>query len=336
MKYASWDARNISVIVARRDDAEPSGYAWSRRRTIANVQNGHYHTSWIKPDGRTIGYLFNVHPVPGINGNPPGLDSRTNLYYAETTGLSGEFRTVTGEPFALGADRVEQLAPALVHDYAAEGRLVYLKDVAFDPDGNPVLVYLTSPQFHPGPIVESVPGRTSTCPRTVHTAAWDPGAGAWTIRDVGRVDHNYDYGVLRIEGGADGEEPLWRLTFPMGEGPQPHGTGGEMRVLTSRDRGRSWRTEHRYAGLSGFNHTYARKILHGHRDFTTLWADGDPNGYSPSDLYFANADGSAVHRLPRAFPGGVDRLSPRRVYGEAAPAPSTPRRRRVSCSPVTA
>ena len=40
---------------------------------------------------------------------------------------------------------------ALVFDYEAEGRLVYVKDLAFDAGGRPIVLHLTSGGAEPGP-----------------------------------------------------------------------------------------------------------------------------------------------------------------------------------------
>jgi hypothetical protein len=49
---------------------------------------------------------------------------------------------------------------------------------------------------------------------------------------------------------------------------------------------------------SEYNHTYARRPVNAHRDFYALWADGNPDEFSPSRLYFTNQSGTVVHRLP--------------------------------------
>lgn len=41
--------------------------------------------------------------------------------------------------------------PALVYDSRAEGLLVYLKDLAFDAAGHPVILFLTSQGYESGP-----------------------------------------------------------------------------------------------------------------------------------------------------------------------------------------
>jgi hypothetical protein len=172
--------------------------------------------------------------------------------------------------------------PALVHDYRAEHLLVYLKDLQFDGEGHPVLMYLTSRGYASGPAND---------PRLWHTARWT--GNDWEIRRVTASDHNYDYGSLYIE--ADG---TWRIIAPTDPGPQPYCTGGEMVMWTSRDRGRSWIRLKQLTANSRFNHTYARRPVKAHPGFYALWADGDAKKPSESCLYFTDREGNHVWRLP--------------------------------------
>lgn len=113
-----------------------------------------------------------------------------------------------------------------MHDYMAEGLLVYLKDLAFDDSGRPVILYLTSTGYMPGPAGD---------PRTLRTARWD--GASWIIRDVVATDHNYDYGSLSID--ADG---TWRIvgTFlPDRRSTAPAGRSGSGPAPTMARRGSS-------------------------------------------------------------------------------------------------
>ncbi len=53
---------------------------------------------------------------------------------------------------------------ALVHDYEAEGLNVYLKDLRYDHQDRPVLLYITSKGYQSGPMND---------PRTWTLARWD-------------------------------------------------------------------------------------------------------------------------------------------------------------------
>lgn len=248
------------------------GRDWDEPRPLARVAMGHYQISWH--DGRTLGTAFNYHP------RPAGLNARTNLYYLGTDDGGRTWRTAGGRE--VETPLTEPDNPALVRDYQSEGLLVYLKDLQFDSDGRPVILYLTSRGFEPGP---------ENGPRRWQTARWT-GEG-WEIRSFTESDHNYDFGSLYVE--PDG---TWRVIAPTDPGPQPFGTGGEVVLWTSRDRGASWERIKSLTPGSRLNHTYVRRPLHAHPDFYALWADGDTRELSPSRLYFTNKAGDHVWRLP--------------------------------------
>jgi hypothetical protein len=190
------------------------------------------------------------------------------------------WKTAAGKPVSTPIDDVRN--PALVHDYQAEKLLVYLKDLAFDAEGRPVILYLTSKGYQSGPAND---------PRTWHTARWT--SSAWDIRPFTTADHNYDHGSLTIE--SDG---TWRIIAPTEPGPQPYGTGGEMVLWTSQDQGKTWTEVKELTRNSPRNHTYARKPVNAHPDFYALWADGNSREPSVSYLYFTDRDGTNVWRLP--------------------------------------
>ncbi len=169
-----------------------------------------------------------------------------------------------------------------VHDYMAEGLLVYLKDLAFDDSGRPVILYLTSTGYMPGPAGD---------PRTLRTARWD--GASWIIRDVVATDHNYDYGSLSIDA-----EGTWRIVGTFLPGPQVYGTGGEVGIWTSADHGASWKLDRALTSGSTLNHNYPRRPVDAHDDFFSMWADGDAFAPSASSLYFTDRHGDAVYRLP--------------------------------------
>ena len=114
--------------------------------------------------------------------------------------------------------------PALAYDSRAEGLLVYLKDVNFDRDGQPVILFLTSKGFEPGP---------ANGPRQWQTLRWT--GKEWVRRPFTTSGNNYDHGSLYIE--PDG---TWRVIAPTELGPQPYNPGGEMVMWTSPDEGQTW------------------------------------------------------------------------------------------------
>ena len=239
-------------------------------RPLAAIERGHYQVSWRR--GRKVGTIFNYHPSAGV-------DARTNLYYLQTEDFGRSWQSVAGETVPTPLTEVD--SPALVHDFRSEGRRVYLKDLNFDAEGNPIALVLTSNGFEPGP---------ENAPRLWTTLHW--GGGEWRIRAGIESDSNYDTGCLHVEG--DGS---WRLIAPTEDGPQPYNPGGEMVLWRSADQGESWRKLRDITRGSEFNHTYARRPVDAHRDFYAFWADGHGLRPSESRLYFCNADGDAL-RLP--------------------------------------
>jgi hypothetical protein len=179
--------------------------------------------------------------------------------------------------------------PALVHDYQAEGLLVYLKEVQFDAAGRPVIVYLTSRGHEPGPAND---------PRTWRLARWS--GHEWDLHDITTSDHNYDYGPL-----FNDDDAAWQLIAPTDPGPQPYGTGGQMVVWTSADQGRTWRRGKTLTHDERHNHSYARRPLGYKRDFAALWASGDARKPSESQLYFTDRAATHVWRLPPEMTAGA-------------------------------
>jgi len=248
------------------------GRVWEAPQPLAGIELGNYQISWR--DGTRVATAFDFHPQPG------GLNFRANLYYLATTDLGQTWRTVTGAAVTLPLTAAAN--PALVYDSRAEGLLVYLKDLNFDQAGRPVILYLTSKGFEPGP---------ENGPRQWYTARWT--GSAWQRRPVTTSGNNYDHGSLYLE--ADG---TWRLIAPTALGPQPYNPGGEMEMWTSRNQGASWRKVRQLTRNSPRNHGYARRPLNAHPDFYAFWADGHGRQPSESYLYFCNQRGDRVWRLP--------------------------------------
>ncbi len=262
----------------------PDGRTWSPDTKLAGL-GGHYQTSGAV--GGKIASFFNYHP----GGN---VDKRTNLYYAQTTDFGATWTTADGTRLSLPLSDIKN--PALVRDYAAEGRLLYTCDLAFDSAGRPILLYVLSRDFKPGP---------GGGAREWTVAHWRD--QRWNFSTVTTSDHNYDMGSLYVR--AD----EWLVFAPTDVGPQPWGTGGDMVLWASRDEGRTWTRRHTVTKNSEFNHSYARRPLGARDPFYTFWADGDPRRLSPSRLYFSDSTGQNVFRLPYTFPEGADWAAPEAV-----------------------
>lgn len=266
------------------------GRTWTGSQLLVHMEMGSYQVSQRQGNTDRVATAFDLHPAQGRAGT--GLNYRTNLYYLETKDAGATWTTVDGRPVTLPLRQADN--PALVRDYRAEDRSVYLKDIAFTAAGQPVVLYLTSKGFVPGP--ESGPFQW-------HTARWT--GKAWEVRASVTSDHNYDHGSLYIE--ADG---TWRVIAPTAPGPQPWGTGGDMVMSVSVDEGRTWQTGRELTRNSRYNHTYARKPVNASPEFYALWADGSPLEPTPSSLYFATRDGD-VFRLPQRM--ATETAKPERV-----------------------
>jgi len=249
------------------------GYEWTEPRLLSLIAQGHYQIS--EPFGSVkLGSAFNYHP-PG-----KGLNWRTNLYYMETPDGGETWNNAAGGALELPLTATDN--PALVQEYESQGRNVYMKDITFDADGRPVILYLTSGGWESGPAND---------PRIWQTARWT--GRAWDIQGTIRSDNNYDFGSLYIE-----QDGTWRLIAPTETGPQPYNPGGEVAMWTSADRGTTWTKVKQLTRDSPYNHTYVRRPVNAHPDFYAIWADGHARQPSASRLYFTDRDGTRVWRLP--------------------------------------
>jgi hypothetical protein len=254
----------------------PDGVTWDEGTKLAGIDQGHYQIS--RRQGEKVATAFNYHP------EPRGLNWRTNLYYMETTDFGETWHNVQGDEIALPLTEVQN--DALVHDYAADGLLVYMKDLTFDAAGNPIILYVTSLGYESGP---------KNDPRTWTTARWT--GAEWDIQGSITSDNNYDTGSLHIE--TDG---TWRIIGPTQTGPQPYNPGGEVAMWTSADLGHAWQMVRQMTHDSPYNHTYVRRPVNAHPGFYGFWADGHGRQPSESRLYFCDKEGN-VYRLPPEMEG---------------------------------
>jgi len=250
----------------------PDGREWSEGKLLAKIDEGHYQVS--EPWNGKVGTAFNYHP------QGTGLNWRTNLYYMETDDFGETWHNAQGKALTLPLTEVEN--PALVHDYKADGLNVYMKDLAFDSKGNPLILCLTSKGYESGP---------ENDPRVWTTARWT--GTEWDLQGSIRSDNNYDTGSLYVE-----TDTFWRLIGPTQPGPQPYNPGGEVALWTSEDLGHTWKMVRQLTHDSAFNHTYVRRPVNAHPDFYAFWADGHARKPSESRLYFCDKTGEHVWRLP--------------------------------------
>ena len=245
------------------------GVTWSDDRKLAGM-GGHYQVSGAC--GGKVASFFNYHPGGSV-------DKRTNLYYVQTENSGKTWTTADGQPLETPLSVV--MNPALVVDFAAQGKLMYTCDLNFDTAGRPLLLYVTSRGFAPGP---------ENDPREFCLTRWD--GRAWQTSVIAKPDHNYDMGSLWVAGDE------WRVIAPTLPGPQPWGGGGDMCLWTSRDAGKTWTMKKQITRDSPLNHNYARRPRNAHDPFYAFWADGNPNEFSESRLYFCDSTGEHVWQLP--------------------------------------
>lgn len=248
------------------------GRDWSPHQKLAGM-GGHYQN--VEQRDGVVYMSFNYHPSGAV-------DKRTNLYFLKSVDAGTTWQTVEGK--TVKTPLTDPKGVGLVRDFESEGRLVYLKDMQFDADGNPVMLVVTSAAHVPGPKGE---------PRIWTIVRWN--GREWIFSEVTRSTHNYDMGQLWIEG------ELWRILGPTEPGPQHWGTGGEVALWESRDSGQHWAKVRDITSDSKYNHTYVRRPLDAQPDFYAFWADGHADDFSPSNLYYTDRNGAAVSQMPRWF-----------------------------------
>ncbi|MDD2381160.1 MAG: BNR-4 repeat-containing protein [Mariniphaga sp.] len=271
-------------------ESSTDGFTWTEDKLLAAIaenqgeRSGHYQTSACFEDEK-VGTFFNRHP----DGN---VDKRTDLYYMETGDLGETWTSANGE--ILQIPLLEPENPALITNYQTSGKNVYMKDMAFDPAGNPVCLYLRSNGHEPGP---------DNAPYEWCLTRWD--GLKWVTTVVTESDHNYDMGSLFIS------EKNWRIVAPLMEKPQKWGAGGEIEIWQSTNQGKTWIKTRELTNNSRYNHSYIRKPLNFKPPFCFFWADGHPNQFSKSELYFGDFDGN-VWKLPYVMEGKNE--FPQKIY----------------------
>lgn len=244
------------------------GRQWQPDQKLAGM-GGHYQVSNMH-NGKLYTVL-NYHP----GGN---VDKRTNAYLLQSADMGATWTTIDGKP--LTTPLTDKTNAALIRNYEADSLLVYLNDLNFDSEGNPIVLAVISRHYQPGPQGD---------PREWVTMRWKN--NQWQIQTVCTSTHNYDMGSLYVK------DNHWTIIGPTGKGPQPWGTGGEIVQWDSKDNGGTWKATRPLTSNSVSNHSYARRPLQAHKDFLAFWADGNADKLSRSALYFATESGE-VFQLP--------------------------------------
>ena len=252
-----------------------NGRNWSEPILLADIKekgdkySGHYQVSaaW----SNKIVTCFNRHK----NGN---VDTRTNMYCLQTTDMGKTWTTVDGIEVDIPVTDLHN--PSLVVDAQSQKKNLYIKDVNFDEKGNPIVLYLTSGGHRPGP---------ANNPRQWYVGYWD--GSNWNHYPITSSNHNYDSGSIWVD------SHLWTVIAPTDAGPQKWGTGGEIVMWQSGDKGKTWKRVKTLTSNSPYNHGYVRRPLNAKDPFFGFWADGNPERITRSTLYFTDSKGN-VYSLP--------------------------------------
>ncbi len=153
-----------------------TGATWPPGRKLAGF-GGHYQVS-NKHNGK-IYSAFNYHPGGDV-------DKRTNLYLVHSDDGGNTWQSMKGDSLKLPLN--DKKNDALAKDYEAAGKLVYLNDLNFDKQGNPVILAVISQHHAPGPQGD---------PRQWTILHWK--GGSWHEKTAMTSTHNYDMGSLYID-----------------------------------------------------------------------------------------------------------------------------------------
>jgi hypothetical protein len=193
--------------------------------------------------------------------------------------LGKTWQTIDGKPVQIPLTDVEN--DAIIRNYEKEGKEVYLSDLDFDSDGNPVILVIVSGNPDPGP--DAGLKNWFVISRKV---------GTWNFNKVCESTHNFDRGSIHIEGSE------WKVIGPTEQGPQLYGTGGEVALWISRNGGVEWQKVTNVTIHSINNNSFVRHPLNAQKDFFALWTDGNANELSKSYIYFTNEKCDKVWMLP--------------------------------------
>jgi hypothetical protein len=167
---------------------------------------------------------------------------------------------------------------------------VYICDMNFDQNGFPACLYITSHSHKPGP---------DSAPFIWHITRWN--GKEWDTSVVGSSDHNYDMGSLFIS------EDKWLIVAPLVNSPQLWGSGGELAFYESTDAGKSWAQTKQITCNSPRNNGYVRRPQNARDPFMYFWADGNPDHFSISKLYFGDSKGN-IWQMPYSISGKTAKL----------------------------
>ena len=245
------------------------GKIWDESQKIVSM-GGHVHVSQAAPNKLAV--VFNYYP----EGN---IDKQTNLYYIQTGDMGHTWKAVDGK--TIDIPLIDPANTALIRNFESERKLVYICDLNFDQEGNPVILAILSNSSIPGP---------EGGPREWIIIRWKD--QKWDFIKLCESDHNYDKGSLFITNNN------WSVIGPSEPGPQEYRTGGEIVQWLSTDGGDSWKKVSDVTLSSEYNQSFVKRPLNLNRDFFAFWTDGDAEKLSQSHLYFTDQKCKKVWMLP--------------------------------------
>jgi hypothetical protein len=253
----------------------PDGRQWTEHQQLAAIKRpgdrngGHYQISGQL--GEKIVFFFNWHPDGGV-------DRRTNIYYLQTTDFGKTWTKADGTPVSIPVTEVDD--PCLVREFFSKGENVYIKDVTFDENGNPIALYISGKGHQPGP---------ENGLKDWQVIYWN--GKEWENHKVTTSDHNYDTGSIWAA------EKKWTVIAPTENSPQSWGCGGELVMWESANKGKTWKHVRQITKNSLRNHNYVRKVVNGVDPFKYFWSDGNPDEPGKSQMYFGDSKGN-VRKFP--------------------------------------
>ena len=256
-------------------NTSPDGHTWTEHQQIVAIKRpddkngGHYQVSGQL--GEKIVFFFNWHP----DGN---VDKRTNIYYLQTIDFGKTWTKADSAPVSIPITEVD--SETRIREFFSKEQNVYLQDVAFDENGYPMALYDYGTNHEPGP---------DNGLKTWAVIYWN--GKEWENREITTSDHNYDTGSIWAT------EKKWMVVGPTENSPQPWGSGGEIVIWESSDKGKTWKQTKQITNNSPRNHNYVRKVVNGEDPFMYFWADGNPDKPSISLMYFGDSQGN-VWQLP--------------------------------------
>lgn len=245
------------------------GKAWTAERRLVSL-GGSLQISNVH-DGK-IATAFNYFPKGDI-------DAQTNLYLLLSDDQGKTWKTIDGKPVQIPLTDINN--DALIRDFEKEGKEVFLSDIDFDSEGNPVILAIISNSRVPGP--------------DFGMRDWfviSRKDGGWNFKKVCESTHNFDRGSLYIRGSE------WKIIGPTEPGPQLYGTGGEIALWISKNNGSDWQKVTFVTNNSINNNSFVRHPVNAQKDFFALWTDGNADELSKSHLYFTNEKCDKVWMLP--------------------------------------